>query len=100
MSDCITVARLIEWIPPIVLICGTLTIVSVCINVIVWALRGTIRNYIEAKYATRVKYIIQDVAQNMVDNREHIKQIEETLKRMEKKEQHDDADTEDSEIPK
>lgn len=80
-------ARLIEWIPPIVLVFGTLTIVSVCIYVIVWALKGTIRNYVEAKYATRVKYIIQDVAQNMMDNREHIKQIEETLKRMEKKEQ-------------
>ena len=84
-------ARLIEWIPPIVLIFGTLTIVSVCIYVIVWALKGTIRNYIEAKYATSVKYILKDVAQNMMDNREHIKQIEETLKRMEKKEQKDET---------
>ena len=84
-------ARLIEWIPSIVLICGTLSIVSICIYVIVLALKGTIRNYIEAKYATRVKYIIQDIAKNANDNSEHIKQIEETLKRMEKKEQNDET---------
>lgn len=72
--------RLIEWIPPIVLIFGTLTIVSVCIYVIMWALKGTIRSYIEAKYATSVKFILKDFAQSMNDNREHIKQIEETLK--------------------
>ena len=77
--------RLIEWIPSIVLIFGTLTIVSICIYVIMWALKGTIRSYIEAKYATSVKFILKDVAQNMAINREHIKYIEETLKRMVKK---------------
>ena len=78
-------ARLIEWIPPIVLIFGTLTIVSICIYVIMWAVKGTIRSYIEAKYATSVKFILKDVANDMAINREHIKYIEETLKRMEKK---------------
>lgn len=77
--------RLIEWIPPIVLIFGTLTIVSICIYVIMWAVKGTIRSYIEAKYATSVKFILKNVAQDMAINREHIKYIEETLKRMEKK---------------
>ena len=78
-------ARLIEWIPPIVLMFGTLTIVSVCIYMIMWAVKGTIRSYIEAKYATSVKFILKDVANDMAINREHIKYIEETLKRMEKK---------------
>ena len=69
-------ATVIEIGMKITLIAGMICIVVLSVALIVWAVRCIIRSIVEARYAFKVKYYIEDTHRRIVEYDMRIKALE------------------------
>jgi len=70
----------------IVMVVGMLCLVALFVELIVWAIRSIVRNVTDIRYASKVKYYLEDGHRRIAEYEARIRKLEDEMSERRKKE--------------